>query len=79
MGVNLAFYVTNSEKDLIKGVAAAETINSEDTVTSGEFKKLKSQELKKNGVKRKCMDSSSGKSQRTLIKIELGNGYPKVI
>ena len=47
MGVNLAFYVTNSEKDLIKGVAAAETINSEDTVTSGEFKKLKSQELKK--------------------------------
>ena len=79
MGVNLAFYVTNSEKDLIKGVAAAETINSEDTVTSGEFKKLKSQELKKNDVKRKCMDSSSGKSQRTLIKIEFGNGYSKVI
>ena len=73
------FYVANSEKDLIKGVAAAETINNEDTVTSGEFKKLKSQELKKNGVKRKCMDSLSGKSQRTLIKIELGNGYPKVI
>ena len=73
------FYVANSEKDLIKGVAAAETINNEDTVTSGEFKKLKSQELKKNDVKRKCMDSSSGKFQRTLIKIELGNGYPKVI
>ena len=36
---NLGFYVSNSEENLIKRVAAAETINTEDTVTSGEFKK----------------------------------------
>ena len=36
---SLGFYVANSEETLIKGVAAAETINTEDTVTSGEFKK----------------------------------------
>ena len=37
-------YVANSEGNLIKGVAA-ETINTEDTVTSGKFKKQKVQEL----------------------------------
>ena len=45
---SLGFYVANSEENLIKGVAAAETINTEDTVTSGEFKKQKAQELKQN-------------------------------
>ena len=45
---SLGFYVANSEETLIKGVAAAETINTEDTVTSGEFKKQKAQELKQN-------------------------------
>ena len=33
---NLGFYVANSEENLIKGVYAAETINTEDTLTSGE-------------------------------------------
>ena len=33
----LGFYVGNSEENLIKGVYAAETINTEDTVSSGEF------------------------------------------
>ena len=45
---SLGFYVANSEENLIKGVAAAETINTEDTVASGEFKKQKLQELKHN-------------------------------
>ena len=45
---SLCFYVANSAENLIKGVAAAETINTEDTVTSGEFKKQKAQELKQN-------------------------------
>ena len=45
---SLGFYVANSEEYLIKGVAAAETINTEDTVTSGEFRKQKAQELKQN-------------------------------
>ena len=43
---SLGFYVANSEKNLINGVAAAETINTENTVTSGEFKKQKVKELK---------------------------------
>ena len=34
----LGFYVSNSEESLIKGVYAAETIKTEDTLTSGEFK-----------------------------------------
>ena len=45
---NLGFYVANSEENFIKGVAAAETINTEDTVTSGKFKKQNTQELKQN-------------------------------
>ena len=44
----MGFYVANSEDKLIRGVAAAETINTEDTVTSGKFKKHKAEELKQN-------------------------------
>ena len=50
---SLGFYVANSEKNLIRGIAAAETINSEDTVTSGEFKEQKRQELKKKRHEKK--------------------------
>ena len=35
-------YVANFEENLIRGVAAVETINNEDTVTGGEFKKTES-------------------------------------
>ena len=45
---SLGFYVANSEENFIRGVAAAETINTEDTIMSGEFTKQKAQELKKN-------------------------------
>ena len=41
-------YVVNSEENLIRDVATAETINTEDNVMSGEFKKQKKQELKRN-------------------------------
>ena len=41
--------------------------------------KKKSQNLNNTGMKKKCMDISSGKSQRNLIRIELDNGYPKAI
>ena len=40
--------IANSEEKLIRGVAAAETINTEDTVRNEEFKKQKAQELKQN-------------------------------
>ena len=76
---SLVFYVANSEENLIRGVAAAEKISTEDTVMSGEFKKQKTQELKKTGMKSKCKDSLSGKCQIKLIRVKLGNGYPKVI
>ena len=41
-------YVFNSEKNFIRRVAAAETINTEDTVTSKKIRKQKAQELKQN-------------------------------
>ena len=50
---SLGFYVANSEENLINGVAAAETINTEDTVTSGEFKKQRAQELKQSWHEKK--------------------------
>ena len=45
---SLDFYVANSKENLLKGVAAAETISTEDTVLSGGFRKQKAQELKQN-------------------------------
>ena len=45
---SLDFYVFISEETLIRRVAAAETINTEDTGTSRELKKKKAQELKEN-------------------------------
>ena len=75
----LGFYVANSEENLIRGVAAAETINTEDTVMGGEFKKQKAQELKQNWHEKKCKDSLSRKRQKKLIRTKPGNRYPKVI
>ena len=43
---SLGFYVANSEENLIRGVSAAETINTKETITSTEFKKQKARELK---------------------------------
>ena len=37
---DLGFDVGSSEENLIEGVAAAETTNTEDTVTIGELKKI---------------------------------------
>ena len=36
---SLGFHVANSEEKFIRGVAVSETVNTEDTVTSGELKK----------------------------------------
>ena len=46
-------YVFNSEKNFIRRVAAAETINTEDTVTSKKIRKQKAQELKQNQSEKK--------------------------
>ena len=40
------FYVANSEENLIRGVSAAEIIDTRETITSVEFKKQKAKELK---------------------------------
>ena len=76
---SLDFYVFNSEETLIRRVVAAETINTEDTGTSRELKKRKHKNLKRTGIKIKCMDNSPGNCQINLIRIELGNCYLKVI
>ena len=39
---------------------------------------FKQENLNKTGVKRKCMEISSGKYQRKLIRIKFGNGCPTV-
>ena len=49
----LGFYIPNSEENLIRGVAPAETINTEDTVVSGEFKKQKQKTQKQNWREKK--------------------------
>ena len=50
---SLGFYVSNSEENYFRKVVTAETINTEDTVTSGEFKNQKAQELKQNCSEKK--------------------------
>ncbi|XP_068713273.1 uncharacterized protein [Montipora capricornis] len=50
---SLGFCVANSEENLIKGVYAAETINTEDTVSSGEFKKKIGQERNQNWTEKR--------------------------
>ena len=52
------YYVANSEENLIRRVAAAETINTEDTVTSEEFKKQKAQEFKQSWSEKKMYEQS---------------------
>ena len=49
----MGFYVANSEENLIRGVAATKTINTEDTVTSCEIKKKKAQGYKQNWSEKK--------------------------
>ena len=43
---SLGFYFANSEENLIRGVLAAETINTRDTIKSVEFKKQRAKEEK---------------------------------
>ena len=75
----LCFYIANSKENLSRRVAASERVNTEDAVTSGKFKNRKHTNLNKTEMNRKCLDSSSGKCQRKLVGIKLGNGYSKVI
>ena len=42
----LGFYVINSEENVFRGVSAAETINTRETIKSAEFKKQKANKLK---------------------------------
>ena len=50
---SLCFYVANSEENFIRGVIASETISTEDTLMSEEFKKQKAQEPKQNQYEKK--------------------------
>ena len=46
---SLEFYVGNSEENLIRGVLAAETINTRETITNAVFKKRKWREKPMHG------------------------------
>ena len=50
---SLGFYIASSEEKLVRGVAAAGIINTEDVVRSEEFKKQKAQELKQSWREKK--------------------------
>ena len=43
---SFVFYVANWERNLIRGVSVAETINTRETITSVEFQKRKAKALK---------------------------------
>ena len=45
---SLGFYAANSEENLVRGVSAAEIINTRETISTVEFKKQKAKELKEN-------------------------------
>ena len=76
---SLGFCVANPEGNLIRGVSAAETINTSKTITSVEFKKQKAKELKERWSEDECTDNSSEKRRRNLIRKKRGNGYQEVI
>ena len=50
---SLGFYVANSEENLIRGVLAAETINTRETITKVESKKQKAKYLKEKWSKKR--------------------------
>ena len=71
---SLGFYVANSEENLIRGVSAAETINTRETITSVEFKKQKAKELKEKWSENQ-MHNSSWKRRKKLVRKKRDNGY----
>ena len=76
---SLEFYVANSKENLIRGVSAVETTNTSETITSVEFKKPKTKELKDKLSENECTYNSSGKQRKKLIRKKRGNGYQEMI
>ena len=76
---SLEFYVANSKENLIRGVSAVETTNTSETITSVEFKKPKTKELKDKWSENECTYNSSGKQRKKLIRKKRGNGYQEMI
>ena len=77
---SLGFYVANSEEKLIRGVSAAETINTRETIASVKFKKQKAKELKEKWSENECTDNTSGKQWRKKkISQRLSGGDFKVV
>ena len=76
---NLGFYVTNSEENLIRGVSAAETINTRDTTTSVEFKKQKAKELKEKKSEKRMHGQFVRETTEKVHQEKRGNAYEEVI
>ena len=76
---SLGFYVTNSEENLIRGLSAAETINTRDTTTSVEFKKQKAKELKEKKSEKRMPGQFVRKTTVKVHQEKRGNGSEEVI
>ena len=77
---SLGFYVANSKENLIRGVSAAGTVNTRETITSGEFKKQKASELKVKWSKKRMHGQFIKETMERIDKEKKrGNGYQEVI
>ena len=65
---SLGFYVANSEENLIRGVLAAETINTRETITSVEFKKQKVKALKEKWSEKRMHGQFIGETTEKIDK-----------
>ena len=76
---SLGFYVANSEENLIRGVSAAETINTRETITSVEFKKQKAREVKEKWSEKRMHGHFIRETTEKVDKKKTWQGYQEVI
>ena len=76
---SLGFYFANSEENLIRGVSAAETINTRETTTSVEFKKQKVKKLKEKKSEKRMHGQFIRETTEKVHQEKSDNGYEEVI
>ena len=77
---SFGFYIANLEENLIRGVSAAETINTRGTITSAEFKKQKAKELKEKWSEKRMHGQFIRETTKKVDQEKKrGNGYQEVI
>ena len=76
---SLGFYFANSEENLIRGVSAAETINTRETTTSVEFKKQKVKKLKEKKSEKRMHGQFIRETTEKVHQEKRDNGYEERI